>query len=330
MRKIIRYVRRHEVWVRLYFTMLRIRRVQEKIAEIYPQTPRRIQCPVHLCIGQEAIPAGVCANLRRDDFVFSFYRGHGHYLAKGGDLKALFAELYGKATGCSKGHGGSMHIIDTSVGFMGTSAIVGGQIPMAVGSALAFKLTKTDRVSVVFFGDGATEEGVFHEALNFASLKKLPVVFVCENNLYAVKAHIRERRAVDNISLLVKGGYGIQSFRINGNDAREVFDCGARAIDLCRGGEGPTLIEARTYRWRGHLENTFFSDDISDGRPQEEVELWKKRCPIKSFENYLLSHGTLSMLDFEMIKKDIDTEIAEAVKFAEDSPFPAGATGGEK
>ncbi|MDO8522847.1 MAG: thiamine pyrophosphate-dependent dehydrogenase E1 component subunit alpha [bacterium] len=309
--------------------MLRIRRAQEKIAEIYPQTPRRIQCPVHLCIGQEAIPAGVCASLRNDDFVFSFYRGHGHYLAKGGDLKALFAELYGKATGCSKGHGGSMHIIDTSVGFMGTSAIVGGQIPMAVGVALAFKLTQTDRVSVVFFGDGACEEGVFHEALNFASLKKLPIIFVCENNLYAVKAPLLARQPRDNI--FEKAGiYGMPGIRINGNKVLDVYNRCQRAIDFCRQGGGPTLIEARTYRWRGHLENTFFSDSLLEGRPQEEVDRWKKRCPVKSFENYLLSRGTLSRLDFEMILKDVDAEIASAVKFAEESSFPEVGNGGEK
>lgn len=309
--------------IKMYFNMLRIRRVQEKIAEIYPQVPRRIQCPVHLCTGQEAIPAGICAGLRRADFVFSFYRGHGHYLAKGGNLKALFAELYGKATGCSKGHGGSMHIIDTSVGFMGTSAIVGGQIPMAVGSALAFKLMKTDRVSVVFFGDGACEEGVFHEALNFASLKKLPIIFVCENNLYAVKTPLSARQPRDNIFERARN-YGMQGVRIDGNRVLDVYDASQRAIDFCRQGGGPTLIEARTYRWRGHLENTFFSDDILDGRPQEEVELWNTRCPIKSFEKFLLSKGTLSMLDFEMIRKDIDAEISLAVKFAEDSPFPNG------
>ncbi|KKS78601.1 MAG: Dehydrogenase E1 component [Candidatus Beckwithbacteria bacterium GW2011_GWA2_43_10] len=319
----------HTELIKLYFTMLRIRRAQEKIAEIYPQTPRRIQCPVHLCIGQEAIPAGVCASLRKDDFAFSFYRGHGHYLAKGGDLKALFAELYGKVTGCSKGHGGSMHIIDTKVGFMGTSAIVGGQIPMAVGSALAFKLMKTDRVSVVFFGDGATEEGVFHEALNFASLKKLPVLFVCENNFYAVKAPLSARQPRDNIFERARS-YGMPGIRINGNKVMDVYNRCQRAIDSCRRGGGPTLIECRTYRWRGHLENTFFSTDVLDGRSQEEMELWKARCPIKSFEQFLLSNRVLSLLDFEFILKDIDTEIAEAVQYAENSSFPEAGNGGEK
>lgn len=310
-----------EILEKLYMTMLKIRKAQEKIVEIYPQVPRRIQCPVHLYTGEEAIAAGVCANLRPADYVFSYYRSHGHYLAKGGDLKALFAELYGKETGCSKGRGGSMHLIDAKNGFMGTSAIVGGGIPMAVGAALAFKMRKEDRVAVSFFGDGACEEGVWHESMNFASLKKLSVLFVCENNFYAVKSPFFSRQPLDNIWHRA-GNYGIKSVRVDGNDVFQVFNVSRKAIEELRSGKGPFFIEARTYRWRGHLENTFFSDDILEGRSKEEVEEWKARCPIKSFKDFLLKEKILSESDFERISKEIDEEIVEAIKFAEESPFP--------
>lgn len=310
-----------DILERLYTMMLKIRKIQEKIAEIYPQVPRRIQCPVHLYIGEEAIAAGVCAVLQPDDYVFGFYRGHGHYLAKGGDLKALFAELYGKATGCSKGRGGSMHLIDAKNGFMGTSAIVGSSISMAVGAALAFKMRKENRVAVAFFGDSACEEGVWHESMNFASLKKLPVLFVCENNFYAIKSHISARQAKDNIYQRAEN-YGIPGIRIDGNDVLEVFRTAKIATKRARKGKGPTLIEARTYRWRQHCENTFFDKDILEGRPKEEYERWVKRCPIKLYEDYLLKTAILKKSDIEEISQGIDDEINDAVQFAEESPFP--------
>jgi len=305
----------------LYITMLRIRKTQEKIAEIYPQVPRRIQCPVHLYTGEEAIAAGVCANLRPDDYLFSFYRGHGHYLAKGGDLKALFAELYGKATGCSKGRGGSMHLVDFKNGFMGTSAIVGGSIALAVGAALAFKMRGENRVAVSFFGDGACEEGVWHESMNFASLKKLSVLFVCENNFYAVKSRISARQPLDNIFIRARN-YGMRSVRVDGNDALRVFKVSRKAIKELRNGKGPFFIEAKTYRWRQHVENTFFSQDILEDRPKKEVEGWMEKCPIKSFEKFLLKEKIFEKSDLEKIDRQIDEEIDEAVKLAEESPFP--------
>jgi acetoin:2,6-dichlorophenolindophenol oxidoreductase subunit alpha len=296
----------------LYTTMLFIRRVQEKIAEIYPQMPRKIQCPVHLCTGQEAVAVGVCANLYQNDFVFSHYRCHGHYLAKGGSLKALFAEIFGKETGCAKGQGGSMHLIDAKHGFIGASAIVAGQIPVAVGAALAFKMRNEKRVSVVFFGDGACEEGIWHESMNFAALKKLPVIFVCENNFYAVKSSLTARQVKDNIYERASN-YGMPGVRVDGNNVEEVFGVACKAILRARKGLGPTLIEARTYRWRQHCENTFFDPDILEGRSKKEYESWQKRCPIKSFEKYLLKNKILKKSDLTGIVAKIDKEINNAI-----------------
>jgi acetoin:2,6-dichlorophenolindophenol oxidoreductase subunit alpha len=311
-----------------YTTMLRIRRVQEKIAEIYPQVPRKIRCPIHLYSGQEAVAAGVCANLSDSDYVFSYYRCHGHYLAKGGGMKELFAEIFGKETGCAKGRGGSMHLIDAKHGFMGTSAIVAGQIPAAVGAALAFKMSShfakasrgknEKRVAVVFFGDGACEEGIWHESMNFAALKKLPVIFVCENNFYAVKSRFLARQAKDNIWQRA-ANYGMPGVRVDGNNVKEVFDAAKKAIAMARKGLGPTLIEARVYRWRQHCENTFFDPDILEGRPKKEVEKWMKHCPVKTFEKYLLNKKILNKSDLEKINMEIAEEIKKAVNFAEKS-----------
>ncbi len=305
----------------LYTSMLRIRRAQEKIAEIYPQEPRKIQCPVHLCIGQEAIAAGVCANLLSDDYVLGYFRSHGHYLAKGGDLNALFAELYGKKTGCAKGRGGSMHILDMKAGYMGSSAIVGGLIAQAVGAALAFKLRGEPRVAVSFFGDGACEEGVWHESLNFAALRKLPVIFVCENNFYAVKSTLAARQPLDNIYQRA-ANYGLPGVRIDGNDVLKVFAATQAAVERARNNQGPTLIEARTYRWRQMCENTFFDKDLLEGRPKKEYAEWLKRDPVKLFEKRLLATKVLNEVEQKTISQKIDQEINEAVRFTEESPFP--------
>ena len=305
----------------LYFAMLRIRKVQKRIADIYPRVPRRIQCPVHLYIGHEAIAVGVCANLFPDDYVFSYYRGHGHYLAKGGDLRMLFAELYGKRTGCSGGRGGSMHLVDIKRGFMGTSAIVGGSIPIAVGAALAFKMRKESRIVVSFFGDGACEEGVWHESMNFAALQALPIVFVCENNFYAVKSRLAARQPKDNIYKRAQY-FGMPGIRVNGNSVLEVFRASLKAAERARRGDGPTLIEARTYRWRQHVENTFFNADILDGRSKEEFATWIKRCPVKTCESILLRRGLITKSGIAIMARKIDKEINKAIRFAEESSFP--------
>ena len=301
----------------MYQTMLKIRKVEEKIAELYPE--QEMRCPTHLYIGQEAIATGVCVNLRIDDYVLGTYRGHGIYLAKGGDLKAMLAELYGKRTGCAKGKGGSMHLVAPEVGFLGTSALVGGCIPLAVGTALGSVMQRNNNVAVVFFGDAATEEGVFHESLNFASLKKLPVIFVCENNFYAVHSHLFARQASDNIYKRAEA-HNMPGVRVNGNDVIAVFEAAQEAIKRARTGEGPTLIECRTYRWREHV-GPYFDYDLGY-RSKEELDEWIERCPLKTYAEFLLNHHIMSQLEMNQIAKQIDDEIEEVVQFAKSSPFP--------
>ena len=301
----------------MYVTMLKIRKFEERVAKLL--FAEEIKCPTHLYIGQEAVAVGVCANLRRDDYVFSTHRSHGHYIAKGGDLKVLMAELYCRRTGCSKGKGGSMHIVAPEVGFMGSSSIIGGNIPLAVGTALASDVREDGRVSVTFFGDGATDEGVFHECLNFASLRKLPVIFICENNLYSTHLRLSFRQPADNIYQKAEG-YVMPGIRIDGNNVIEVFRASREAIERARNGNGPTLIECRTYRWRAHVGPWH---DLDFGfRTKEEVESWIARCPIKRHKEFLLNREILSESEEEQISKQIDEEIEEALIFAKESPFP--------
>lgn len=302
----------------LYSTMLRIRRFEERVAELITCDPK-ILCPVHLYIGQEAVAAGVCANLQKDDYVFSTHRSHGHYLAKGGDMKALMAELYGKATGCSKGRGGSMHLASIDVGLPGSSAIVAGTIPLAVGAALGFAMQKKKGVSVTFFGDGAVNEGVFYEALNLAALKKLPVVFVCENNLYST--HMSVSACLANTDIYKKSeDFGMPGVRVDGNNVIEVYEAAKKAIASARSGEGPTLIECMTYRWRGHVGPNY---DLDKGlRSKEELDWWISKCPIKCYEDFLLEHGILSEAEKNKISKGIDREVEKSFIFAQKSPYP--------
>jgi len=302
----------------LYKTMLRIRRFEERVAELLCSQPEII-CPVHLYIGQEAVAAGVCANLRRDDYVFSTHRSHGHYIAKGGDIRALMAEMYGKVTGCSKGRGGSMHLASPDVGLLGSSAIVAGTVPLAVGTALASSLKEQDTVSVAFFGDGAVSEGVFYESLNFASLKKLPVIFVCENNLYSTHMPISACLADTNVYRKAEM-FNMPGVRVDGNNVVEVFSTAKKAIENARRGNGPTLIECMTYRWRGHVGPNL---DLDKGlRSKEELDSWMNRCPIKALEGFLLEHGILSEPGRIQIGEAIDKEIEEAIIFARESPYP--------
>ena len=301
----------------MYVMMLKIRKLEERVAELLFE--EEIKCPTHLYIGQEAIAVGVCANLRRDDYVFSTHRSHGHYIAKGGSLKLLMAELYGRRTGCSKGKGGSMHIVGPEFGFLGSSSIVGGNIPLAVGAALASDIQGNGRVAVAFFGDGATDEGVFHECLNFASLQKLPVIFVCENNLYSTHLRLSFRQPADNIYQKAEG-YMMPGVRIDGNNVMEVFEVSQESIERARNGKGPTLIECRTYRWRAHVGPWHDLDFWF--RTKEEVESWIARCPIEKHEKFLLNQGILSESEKEQISKQIDEEIEEALVFAKESPFP--------
>lgn len=301
----------------MYVTMLRIRRLENRLVELLRN--REIKCPTHLYTGQEAIAAGVCASLRQDDYVFSTHRSHGHYIAKGGDLKALMAELFGKSTGCSRGRGGSMHLVDPEVGLMGSAAIVASTIPLAVGTALASAMQGNNRVAVAFFGDGATDEGVFDESLNFASLRKLPVVFICENNLFSTHLPLYLRQPADNIASRAKI-HLMPAVRIDGNNVLKVYETSRQAITDARNGRGPSLIECRTYRWRAHVG---WPQDYDVGyRTKKEVQKWEKRCPIKAYEKFLVGEGVLSESEMKQIAGQIDRDIEEALTFAHESPFP--------
>jgi len=304
--------------ISMYKTMSRIRMVEEEIGDLVAKG--EIICPCHLYIGQEAVATGVCASLNKDDYVFSTHRSHGHYLAKGGSIKLMMAELYGRATGCSKGRGGSMHLATPEIGLPGSSAMVGGTIPLAVGSALASSMQGINRVSIAFFGDGAVNEGVFYESLNFASLKKLPVIFICENNFYSTHMHISAIQA-DTEIFKKAGVFKITGLRINGNDIVEVFRAAKKAIDNARKGGGPTLLECITYRWRGHVGTNWDLDKPI--RPKEEVMWWVDNCPLKRLEKFLTGENILSKSQMNEIAKDIQEEIEDAVKFAKESPYPS-------
>ncbi len=307
-----------KISIPLFKDMLRIRIIEEKIAEIYPQ--QEIRCPVHLCIGEEAIAVGVCANLTRDDYVLSNHRSHGHYLAKGGDLRAMMAEIYGKANGCSRGKGGSMHLVDLSAGFIGAVPIVGSTIPIAVGTAFGTVMRDEKRVSVVFLGDAATEEGVFHESLNFAVLKKLPVVFVCENNLYSTYAPLSVRQPESREIYRQAEGHGIKSYHGDGNNVVEVYKIAGQAIDRAREGHGPTFLEFKTYRWREHC-GPYYDNDLGY-RTESEFQEWRRRCPLEKLQGQLLKEGILSHQDIDRLTGNFEAEIEQAIAFAKDSPFP--------
>jgi TPP-dependent pyruvate/acetoin dehydrogenase alpha subunit len=301
---------------RLYESMVRMRMVEEKIALLYPD--REIRSPTHLYVGQEAVAAGVCAALEREDVVAGNYRSHGLYLAKGGSLQRLVDELFGRATGCSGGWGGSMHLIDVEAGVMGTSAIVAGGISHAVGSALADRILGRPYVSVAAFGDGAVEEGAFHESMNFAALKRLPVIFVCENNLWAAFSALADRQPHGDIWRRAEG-YGIPGLLVDGNDALAVHRAAAEAVARARRGEGPTLIECRTYRW---LEHCGPNDDVPLGfRPAEELAEWKRRCPIERLRPAVTQ-------DFDRaVRARVSAEIEAALAQARCAPWPVPTWG---
>lgn len=291
--------------------MYRIRRAEEEIARIYPSD--KIKSPVHLSVGQESASVGVCEALRPDDIVFGTYRGHALYLAKGGDIRAMMAELYGKATGCAGGKGGSMHLVDPDAGVMGCSAVVATTIPHAVGYAYAAKLRGDDTAVAAFFGDGAVEEGVFHESLNFAALHKLPVLFVCENNLYAIHTHQRDRQPLGNI--YERGAvYGVPGRCIEDGDALELHSATVTALTALRAGEGPRLIETRVYRWKEHVGP---NDELGPPhRPSAEAREWVARDPLAALR------GELTDADRAAIEEEAEREIRDAIHFAEASPFP--------
>jgi len=280
-----------------------------------------IKTPCHLYIGEEAAATGVCLALEKEDYIFGNHRSHGHYIAKGGDIKKLMAEIFCRNTGCSGGKGGSMHIVAPEVGLLGTPPILAASIPLAVGTALSSVLRNNNRVSVSFFGDGAVNEGTFYEALNFASLKKLPVIFVCENNFYSTHMPISKCLADTNIAKKAQA-FGMEGLQVNGNDVLEVFQTAKKLVEESRKGNGPALMEVFTYRWLGHVGA---HDDLDKGlRSKEELEEWQKKCPIKSFEKFLAEEKLLAEAERKQVCERIDKEIEEAVVFAKNSPFPGG------
>ena len=297
--------------------MVLVREIEELIVRHYDE--QEMRCPMHLGIGQEGVSAGICASLRPEDYIFGTYRSHGIYLAKGGDPKTMLAEFYGKSTGQSAGRAGSMQLTAPEIGFLCASALVGGTIPMAVGAALASKLRRDGRIAIAFFGDAATEEGVWHEAMNFASLKKLPVVFVCENNFFAVYTPLAERQPSDKIYERA-AGYSMPATCVDGNNVAEVFEVMDDAVARARAGGGPSFVEARTYRWREHCGPAW--DDHLSYRNIEEAKAWMARDPIRQFENRLLEEKLMTEAEIAQVRRDVLAQVEDALAFAKQSPFP--------
>lgn len=304
----------------LYRTMVRIRLCEESLVE--PILNGEVRCPVHLYSGEEAIAAGVCAALDNKDYIFGTHRSHGHYLAKGGGMPELIAEIYGKETGCCRGRGGSMHLIDTQKGILGTAPIVAGTISLALGAALASSIRNEKRVTVSFFGDGATGEGGLYESLNFASLQKLPIIFACENNFYSTHLPISECRVSNNI-FEIGVPFCVESYRVDGNDVLQVYESTKRAVMKCRKGDGPVFLEFVTYRLRGHVGP---DDNIQgthiDIRPKEEIANWQKKDPIKKFERFLIKNKILNKENLHVINQIAEKEISNAYDFARNSSYP--------
>ena len=307
-----------EIAKSLHRFMLRLRMCEEALAREYHPADE-MRCPVHFCVGQEAVPAALSLLLRDDDYLYCHHRSHGYYLAKSAPMKALFAELYGKSTGANGGLAGSQDISYPSRGFF-SGAILAGATAIAAGSALAFQLERSDRVAVAGFGESATDEGIFWETVNYAALAKLPVVFVCENNNYSVFSPQLKRTALDNISARVET-FGMPCRTIFGNDATLVYRTLRDAIARARRGEGPTFVEAYTYRWSGHYGPA--SDDLVGYRAPEDLEAWKRNCPVALLEEALASKGLLEAAARGTLVREIESEIAECFRFAKSSPFPA-------
>jgi len=298
----------------MYEKMLEIRCFEEKVFELYGQN--LVPGTIHLYAGEEAVAVGVCSSLRKDDYITSTHRGHGHCIAKGAELKRTMAEILGKKTGYCKGKGGSMHIADFTVGMLGATAVVGAGLPIAVGAGLSAKLRKTDQVTACFFGEGASNQGTFHESINMASTWSLPVIFVCENNLYAMGTRQSRIMNVENIADRA-ASYGIPGVTVDGNDVLAVSEASQKAVERARDGGGPTLIECKTYRHKGHSRV-----DPAKYRPKEEVEQWLARDPIRRFKE-TLQNLSFSLTELQKIEDRVAADIQEAVKFALQSPYPA-------
>lgn len=304
--------------ISLYCDLVRARLVEEAIADRYAE--QEMRCPVHLSIGQEAAAVGVCAALDITDRAMSAHRAHAHYLSKGGDLRQMIAELYGKATGCTRGKGGSMHLVDLSCGFMGSTPIVGGSLPVAVGLALADKMAGNQQVTVAFIGEAATEEGVVPESLNFAVLQKLPVIIVCEDNLYSSYTPIAPRQPSGRDRVAIARAHGCLAFSGDGNKVDEVHQLAQTAVAHARSGRGPVYLDLKTYRWREHCGPNY--DNDLGYRTPEEAEEWMTRCPVAYWENTVIEQGYLSEQEMEGIRREILTDIDDAFTRALNAPYP--------
>jgi pyruvate dehydrogenase E1 component alpha subunit len=310
---------------KLYKDMLRLRRFEESIAELF--AAGKLPGFVHLYLGEEAIAVGACCVIEKDDYITSTHRGHGHVLAKGADPGKMFAELFGKATGYNKAKGGSLHVAAPEIGVLGANGIVGGGIPLATGAAMTAKLTGNGRVAICFFGDGAANQGTFHESINIAASYNLPCIYICENNMYAggVKQNYDGRfrnegmhypRKVTNIADRAEG-YGIPGYIVDGNDVEAVYNAVSNAVKRARNGEGPTLIECKTYKWHTHYEG-----EPDTYRPKDEVKEWMEKCPIKCYANRLIEEKVFSHEELDTIAVEVENEMKKAIEFAEQSPEP--------
>lgn len=304
----------HERLSEFLITMKRIRLFEERVASLFAEG--RLPGFVHLYIGEEAVATGICAALQETDYISSTHRGHGHLIAKGGDPKKMMAELFGKSTGYCKGKGGSMHIADIDLGILGANGIVGGGLPIATGAALACQFQNNNQMAVCFFGDGASNQGTAHEAMNLAACWKLPIIYVVENNQFGEFTHQSKHQTIQDIASRATA-YDIPGVIVDGNDVIAVYEAAVEAVSRARLSKGPTLIECKTYRVRGHFEG----DPVSY-RDEKEAQEWMERDPIKQHESRLLEMDVLTPQDLEKINSKIKEELDQAVKFAEESPFP--------
>ncbi|MGC8972062.1 MAG: pyruvate dehydrogenase (acetyl-transferring) E1 component subunit alpha [bacterium] len=298
----------------MLYKMMLIRGFEEKVEELF--SLNLIHGSTHLYIGQEATAVGACKAINKDDYITSTHRGHGHCIAKGGDVKYMMAELLGRKTGYCKGKGGSMHIADMNIGILGANGVVGGGIPIATGAGLSIKMRGTKQVVICFFGDGAVNQGSFHESLNLASIWNLPVIYIIENNLYGMSMAVNKAVKIERLADRAKA-YGIPGIVMDGNDVIAVYDTVSEAVEKARTGEGPILIESLTYRWRGHSRS-----DARAYRTREEEAEWREKCPIKRFKERLIAEGLLTEEGFKELQKKVDDDLNNAVEFAKASPFP--------
>jgi len=298
-----------------YESMHRIRSVEQEISRKYSE--EKMRCPTHLSIGQEAVPAAFSQIVSAKDYAVSSHRAHAHYLGKGGNLNSMIAEIYGKQSGCSKGKGGSMHLIDLSVNFMGSTAIVGNSIPVGVGLGLSAKIKKTKQISFIFFGDGAVEEGVFFESVNFAATKNLPIIFICENNLYSVYSPLSARQPKGRDISKMVNSMGLKVLKCDGNDVVKIYKIMQKAVNETRKGKGPYFLEFSTYRWLEHCGPNF--DNNIGYRSEKEFKKWKEKDPIKRLKRLI---GTKFSKEIKKIDKEIQKEVSKSFEFAEKSDFP--------